>query len=86
MQGQRLVAPAPGIAGAIIAFDDDRRDAELAQSGSERNPALSTAYDDHLRLAVVAEFGVLGRSLFLPCDPFGIGPVFGAFGAPVLER
>ena len=46
VQAERLVALAPGVAGALVALDDDRRHAELAQPRAERDAALPAA-DDH---------------------------------------
>ncbi len=55
VQAERLVALAPGVAGALVALDDDRRHAELAQPRAERDAALPAADDHDLGLRLVAE-------------------------------
>ena len=55
VQAERLVALAPRVAGALVALDDDRRHAELAQARAERDAALAAADDHDLGLALVAE-------------------------------
>ena len=76
VQAERLVALAPGVAGALVALDDDRRHAELAQPRAERDAALAAADDHDLGLGLVAELlrlaarasSQVSRSRSAPCS------------------
>src|SRR4029079_5523471 len=59
VQAERLVALAPGVAGALVALDDDRRHSELAEPRAERDPALAAADDDDVGLRRMAELARL---------------------------
>ena len=50
VQAQRLVAAAPLVAGPRVLVDHERRHAELAQPGAERDAALAAADDQHVGL------------------------------------
>ena len=50
VQAQRLVPVAPLVTGARVLVDDDRRHAELAQAGAERDAALAAADHQDVRL------------------------------------
>ena len=59
VQHERAIAVAPGIAGARVLLDDDRRHVELLQPRAERYAALSAADDDAIGLLRRAERGLL---------------------------
>src|SRR3981081_1271995 len=67
MQTEGLVTFAPAVARSFIFFDDDRRHIKLAQSGSERDAALTATNNDTIGLTRVAEFGSFRPAFFLPC-------------------
>ena len=69
VQAERLVALAPGVAGTLVALDDDRRHAELAQPRAERDPALPAADDHDVGLRLVAELVGLLLALLEPGEP-----------------
>ena len=78
VQAERLVAVAPGIAGAGVLLDDDGGHAELAQPRAERDAALAAADDEHVGLGLKAEpLGFLVAQ-FLPGFGAGIDAVPGA--------
>src|SRR5438445_12053156 len=79
VQGQRLVALAPRVAGPGIAIDDDRGHAELAQPRAQSNAALPATNDDYVRLADVAELVGFEPALLEPCLPIPDGPVLDSF-------
>src|SRR5262245_15740048 len=78
VQAERLVSPAPAVAGPLVFFNDDRRHLELAQPGSEGDATLTATNDDAIRLPRVAEFRRLCMALFLPCPSITIGTVLDA--------
>src|ERR1700674_2454279 len=86
VQGQRLVALAPRVAWPGIAFDDDRRDAELAQPRAEGDATLPAANDDHVRLRHVAELLGFAAALLEPGLPIRHCAVFRSPGSPVALR
>jgi hypothetical protein len=71
------------VPGALVALDDDRRDAQLAQPRAERDAALAAADDDHVGLRRVAELFGLAPALLEPRAPLGVGAVLDAFRPPV---
>src|SRR5271163_1707546 len=75
VQAERLIALAPGIAGPLIPFDDDRGHAELPQARAEPDPALAAADDEHVGLRIRAEFLCLLVAQFLPGLRAGIDAV-----------
>ena len=86
MQGEGLVALAPRVTRPLVPLDDDRRDSELAQPGTERDAALAAADDQHLGLHGVAELGGLTGSALGPRDPVTEGAVAYPLGPPVVDR
>src|ERR1700726_1377082 len=76
VQAERLVTLAPAVARPFVFFDDDRRHIELAQTGSERDAALTTTNDDAIGLTRVAEFGSFRLAFFLPSLSIAFGAVF----------
>src|SRR6266702_3337565 len=76
MQTEGLVTFAPAVTRSFIFFDDDRRYIKLAQTGSERDAALTATNDDTIWLTRVAEFGSFRLTLFLPCLSIAFGAVF----------
>ena len=75
VQAERLVALAPGVAGALVLLDDDRRHAELPQARAEPDGALPAADDQHIGLRFVAERLGLLVAQFLPGLGAGIDAV-----------
>ena len=75
VQAERLVALAPAVAGPFVFFDDDRRHIELAQTGSECDPALTTTNDDAIRLTRITEFLGFRLAFFLPRLSIAFGAV-----------
>ena len=57
VQAERLVALAPGVAGARVLLDDQRADIEALQARGERDAALAAADDQDVGLAMRAELG-----------------------------
>src|SRR5712692_5399171 len=86
VQGQRLVAPAPRVAGPCIAIDDDRRHTELAQPRAESDAALPDTNDDCVRLGDTAEILRFAPALLEPSLPIRYGTVLGSLGSPVVLR
>src|SRR6266566_1015797 len=86
VQGQRLVALAPRVAGPRIAIDDDRWHAELAQPRAQGDAALPAANDDHVRLGDVAELFGFAPALLEPGLPIRDGAVLGSLRSPVTLR
>ncbi|MCO5546654.1 hypothetical protein L7F22_000088 [Adiantum nelumboides] len=86
VQGEALVALAPRVAGPLVALDDDRLDAELAQPGAERDAALAAADDHDLGVAGAAQLGQLGLAALLPRDAVRVGAVLGAERAVLAHR
>ena len=86
VQAERLVALAPGVAGALVALDDDRRDVELAQPRSERDAALPAADDHDVGLLGVAELGGLALAPLEPGQPVAGGAVVDALRPPRARR
>jgi len=80
VQAQRLVTPAPLVARAGVAIDDDRRDIELAQPRRQRDTALTAADDEHLGLSGVAELGGLLLAVLQPRRAIRVDAVLGALG------
>ena len=76
MQAEGLVTFAPAVARSFIFFDDDCRHIKLAQTGSERDAALTATNDDTIGLTRVAEFGSFRLAFFLPCLSIAFGAVF----------
>src|ERR1700730_3408414 len=76
VQAERLVTLAPAVARPFVFFDDDRRHIELAQTGSERDAALTTTNDDAIGLTRVAEFSSFRLAFFLPSLSIAFGAVF----------
>src|SRR3984893_13763138 len=76
VQAERLVTLAPAVARPFVFFDDDRRHIELAQTGSERDAALTTTNDDAIGLARVSEFSSFRLAFFLPSLSIAFGAVF----------
>src|ERR1700736_6182535 len=76
VQAERLVTLAPSVARPFVFFDDDRRHIELAQTGSERDAALTTTNDDAIGLTRVAEFLGFSLAFFLPRLSIAFGAVF----------
>src|SRR4051795_11282950 len=66
VQAERLVALPPGVAGARVLLDDQRRDAEALQPRAERDAALAAADDEDVGLARSAELGGFLLSAFRP--------------------
>ncbi len=81
VQAERLVALAPGVAGALVALDDDRRDAELAQPRAEPDPALAAADDHDVGLARVPELLGLAAAGLQPGLAVAVGAVLDAVRA-----
>ena len=86
VQAERLVAPPPRVAGPGVALDDDRRHAELAQTGAERDPALAPADDQDLGLDLAAERGRLAAAGLEPGLAGGIRAVLHAPRPPAAQR
>src|ERR1700704_5181526 len=86
VQGQRLVALAPRVAGPGMAIDDDRRHAQLAQPRAEGDATLPAANDDHVRLGDMAELFGFAAALLEPGLTIGDGAVLGSHGSPVALR
>ena len=78
VQAERLIAVAPGIAGAVVLLDDDGGHAELAQPRAERDAALAAADDEHIGLGLNAELLGFLVAQFLPGFGAGIDAVPGA--------
>src|SRR6185437_3983770 len=78
VQAEGAVAAAPLVAGPAVLIHDDRRHAELAQPGAERDAGLPAAHDEHLGLGGVAE---LGRLLLAPLQPGAAVAVRAVLGA-----
>src|SRR5258705_4442466 len=76
MQTEGLVAFAPAVARSFIFFDDDRRYIKLAQTGSQRDAALTATNNDTIGLTRVAEFGSFPLAFFLPRFSIAFGAVF----------
>ena len=55
VQIEGVVALAPRIAGAFVLVDNQRRHAEPLQARAQRDPTLTTANNDAIRLFAVAE-------------------------------
>ena len=83
VEAERLVALAPGVAGTLVALDDDRGDAELAQPGAEGDAALPAADDDDLGLHLVAELARLALAHLQPAEAVRVRAVDGAGRAVV---
>src|SRR6202020_3531521 len=81
VQAQRLVAPAPLIAGPGVAVDHDRRYVELAQPRAERDSALAAADHEHLGLGLVAELRGLLLTALQPRRAVAVDPMLGAHRA-----
>ena len=86
VQAERLVALAPGVTGALVALDDDRRDVELAQPRSEPDAALAAADDHDVGLLGVAELGGLALAPLEPRQPVARGAVVDALRPPRARR
>src|SRR6266487_5546460 len=86
VQGQRLIALAPRVAGPGIAIDDDCGHAELAQPRAESDPALAATNDDHVRLRDVAELFGFAPALLEPGLPIRDSTVLGSPGSPAILR
>ena len=86
VQGQRLVALSPCVAGPGIAIDDDGGHAELPQPRSECDAALPTPNDDDVWLRDMAELFSFAPALLEPRLPIRDCAVFGAHGSPVTFR
>src|SRR2546430_1138107 len=86
VQGQRLVALAPRVAGPGIAIDDDRGHAELAQPRAESDATLAAANDDCVRLRDVAELFGFAPALLEPGLPIRDGAVLGSLRSPAMLR
>jgi hypothetical protein len=78
VQAEGAVPATPLVAGPAVLVHDDRRHAELAQPGAERDAGLAAADDEHLGLGGVAE---LGRLLLAPLQPGAAVPVDAVLGA-----
>src|SRR5437899_4748567 len=76
MQAEGLVTFAPAVARSFIFFDDDRRHIKLAQTGSQRDAALTATNNDTIGLTRVTEFSSFCLALFLPCLSIAFGAVF----------
>src|ERR1700677_1946975 len=66
VQTERLIALAPGVAGALVLFRDDRGHAKLPEARAKPNGALAAADDQHIGLRVVPEPLSLLVPQFLP--------------------
>src|SRR5258708_11670060 len=86
VQGQRLVALAPCVAGPRIAVDDDGRHVELAQPRAKGDATLPAAHDDHVWLSDMAELLRFAPALLEPGLPVPYGAVLGSNRSPVMLR
>src|ERR1700730_4427636 len=86
VQGKRLVAIAPRVAGPGIAIDDDGWHAELAQPRAESDAALPASDDHRVRLGDMAEVLGLVPALLEPGLPIRDGAMLGSLGSPVTLR
>ena len=59
VETERAVALAPGVAGALILLNDDRRDTEPSHACTKGNTTLATTDDQHIRLGSVPELSLL---------------------------
>ena len=67
---QRMVAPAPVVADALLAIDDQRIDIQLLQPCRDRQPGLAAADHQHVGIAV----GIVGRGL-AQIEPVGAAKI-----------
>src|SRR5262245_25950061 len=81
VQAQRLVALAPLISRPFVPVEHDRGHAELTQSGTERDTALTAADHHHIGLHGLPERGVLRGALLGPRPRIGVVTVHGAHDA-----
>src|ERR1700681_3647398 len=86
MQAERLVTPAPTVAGPFVLFDDDGRHIELAQPCSERDAALTATDNDAIGLTRGAKLSLFRLALFFPCLSVGFGAMFRPHGTVEAKR
>ena len=89
VQAQRLVALAPGIAGVGMLVDDQRGHAQLLEPCAQTQPALATADDQAIGLALVTQLGSLGslrvEPVATPTDRAMLGAQLAGLAALFLE-
>src|SRR5436305_12268566 len=84
VQGQRLVALAPRVAGPGIAIDDDGRHAELTQPSAESDATRAAAKNHRIRLRDMAELFGFAPALLEPRLPIRDGAMLGPLWSPVM--
>ena len=78
VQAERLVALAPGVAGLGVLVYDQRGHAQLLEPCAQTQPALATADDQAIGLALVTQLGSLGNLRVKPVAAAANRTVLGA--------